>query len=67
MRIYDDDLAEFEDLDEQRRRVNDEFALLVQRMREGSVRRIERLRIEAQQLKVKHEGIIQKMIDLTMP
>ena len=67
MRIYDEDRAEFEDLDEQRRRVNEDFALLVQRMREGSVRRVERLRIEAQQLQVKHEGIMRKMLDLTLP
>ncbi len=67
MRIHDEDKAEFEDLDEQRRRVNDDFALLVQRMREGSVVRIERLRIEAQQLRVRHEGIMRKMLDLTLP
>ncbi len=67
MRIHDEDLTEFEDLDEKRRRVNEDFALLVQRMREGSVTRIERLRLEAQQLQVQHEGIMRKMLDLTLP
>ncbi len=67
MRIHDEDRTEFEDLDEQRRRVNEDFALLVQRMREGSVLRIERLRIEARQLQVRHEGIMRKMLDLTLP
>ncbi len=67
MRIHEDDRAEFEELDEQRRRVNDDFALLVQRMREGSVVIIERLRIEGRQLQVRHEGIMQRMLELAVP
>jgi hypothetical protein len=37
---------------------------MVQQMRSGSIRNGERLRIEVQQLHVKHQGILREMIDL---
>jgi hypothetical protein len=64
MRIADDDKDRFEELDDQRRRIDDDFNLMVQRMRSAEVRDDDRLRIEAQQLHVKHQGIIREMIDL---
>jgi hypothetical protein len=54
----------FEDLDSQRRRINEEFDRLVQRIREGSIRDVDRARLEAQQLQVKHEGAMRDMLDL---
>jgi hypothetical protein len=64
MHIPDPWKQEFEELDEQRRRVDDDFNLMVQQMRSGSVRDEDRIRIEAQQLHVKHQGIIRAMIDM---
>ncbi|HEX5140309.1 MAG TPA: hypothetical protein VFX19_05170 [Dehalococcoidia bacterium] len=64
MRIPDDMTSRFEELDEQRRRINDEFNVIVQRMRSGEVRDDERLRIETQHLDVRHQGIIREMIDM---
>jgi hypothetical protein len=64
MRVPDEDMAIFEGLDGQRRRINEDFDLLVQRAREGAIRDADRARLEAQQLQVKHEGIIRDMLDL---
>ncbi len=64
MRIHDDDKQKFETLDDQRRRIDDEFNEIVQQMRSGVVRDDEKLRIEAQHLHVRHQGIIRQMIDL---
>ena len=63
MRIHDDLKERFEELDEQRRRIDDEFNFLVQQMRSGDVRDDDRLRIEVQQLHVKHQGILREMVD----
>jgi hypothetical protein len=64
MRVPDEDMAIFESLDGQRRRINEDFDLLVQRAREGAIRDADRARLEAQQLQVKHDGIIRDMLDL---
>ena len=64
MQIPDYYTARFEELDEQRRRIDDEFNIMVQRMRSGDVRDDERLRMEAQHLHVRHQGIIREMIDM---
>lgn len=64
MRIPDEDMALLEALDAQRRRINEDFDLLVQRVREGSVRDVDRARLEIQQLHVKHEGIMRDILDL---
>ena len=64
MRVPEEDMAIFEGLDGQRRRINEDFDLLVQRAREGAIRDVDRARLEAQQLQVKHEGIIRDMLDL---
>jgi hypothetical protein len=64
VRIHDDDRDKFEALDDQRRRIDDEFNEIVQQMRSGVVRDDEKLRIEAQHLHVHHQGIIRQMIDL---
>ena len=64
MHIPDQWKEEFEALDEQRRRVDDDFNLMVQQMRSGSVRDEDRIRIEVQQLHVKHQGILRAMIDM---
>jgi hypothetical protein len=53
----------FEELDDQRRRVDDDINFIVQQMRSGAVRDDDRLRIEVQQLQVKHQGILREMID----
>jgi hypothetical protein len=64
MEVHPDLKARFEELDDERRRVDDEFNFMVQQMRSGSIRNGERLRIEVQQLHVKHQGILREMIDL---
>jgi len=64
MRIHDDLKDRFEALDDQRRRVDDDFNFVVQQMRSGDIRNSDRLRIEVQQLHVKHQGILREMIDL---
>jgi hypothetical protein len=64
MHIPDDDQARFEQLDDQRRRVYDDFNLLVQRIREGSIGDDERAKLDAQHLQVRHQQIIRSMIDL---
>ena len=64
MRVHEDDRARFEELDDQRRRVEEEFALIVQRMREGAVDDLDRLRLEVQHLQVRHNGIIQELLGL---
>ncbi len=64
LRIHDDDRDKFETLDDQRRRIDDEFNEIVQQIRSGVVRDDEKLRIEAQHLHVRHQGIIRQMIDL---
>ena len=56
-----------EELDEQRRRIDDDFNVIVQQMRSGGVRDDDRLRIEVQQLHVKHQGILREMIDSLVP
>jgi hypothetical protein len=67
MRVHESLRERFEELDDQRRRVDDEFNFLVQQMRSGSVRDDDRLRIEVQQLYVKHQGILREMIDALVP
>jgi hypothetical protein len=64
MEIPGDDLPRFDELDEQRRRVVDEFNLLVINMRGGSVRNQDRAKMEAQHLHMRHNAIIREMIDL---
>ena len=64
MRVRDEYRDEFEKLDDQRRRVYEDFNLLVQQMREGSVRDVDRARLEAQHLQVRHTGLIERMVDL---
>jgi hypothetical protein len=54
----------FEELDEQRRRINDEFNNLVQSIRDGSIRDSDRARNQAQFLNVRHDGLIREMIDM---
>jgi len=67
MRVHESLRERFEELDEQRRRVDEEFNFLVHQMRSGGVRDGDRLRIEVQQLHVKHQGILREMIDLLVP
>ena len=64
MRVSEEDIPLFEDLDVQRRRVNEEFDRLVQRAREGSIRSADGARLEAQQLHTRHEVIIRDLLDL---
>jgi hypothetical protein len=64
MRVPEEDMALFEELDAQRRRVNEDFDLLVQRAREGSIRNVDSARLEAQQFQVRHEGIIRDLLGL---
>ena len=64
MQILDRDKAHFEELDERRRRIDDEFNGLVQQIRDGSIADDDRARNQAQFLHVRHEGIIREMIDL---
>jgi hypothetical protein len=64
MRIPDQDRARFEELDEQRRRINDEFNFMVQNLRAGLVSDPDRVRLEAQHLQVRHDGILREMIDM---
>jgi hypothetical protein len=66
MQIPEDDRDKFEALDEQRRRAYDEFNLLVQQMREGSVRDAERVRREAHHLHIRHQAIIRDMVSLLL-
>ena len=54
----------FEELDEQRRRINDEFNNLVQSIRDGSIRDSDRARNQAQFLQVRHDGLIREMIEM---
>jgi hypothetical protein len=54
----------FEELDEQRRRINDEFNVLVQQIRDGSIRDSSVARNQAQFLHVRHDGLIREMIDM---
>jgi hypothetical protein len=67
MRVHESLKERFEELDEQRRRVDDEFNLIISRMRSGTVGDDDRLRIEVQQLHVKHQGILREMIDSLVP
>lgn len=67
MRVHDSLKERFEELDEQRRRIDDDFNDLVQQMRSGIVRDDDRLRIEVQQLHVRHQGILREMIDSLVP
>ena len=64
MRIADRDKAHFEQLDERRRRIDDDFHVLVQQMRDGSILDLDRTRNEAQYLQVRHTALIQEMIEL---
>jgi hypothetical protein len=67
MRVHDSLKERFEELDEQRRRIDDDFNLIVGQMRSGTIRDEDRLRIEVQQLYVKHQGILREMIDSLVP
>lgn len=64
MIVPERDKARFEELDEGRRRVYEDVNLLVQQMREGSISDVARLRLQAQRLGVRHEGLIEEMIAL---
>ena len=64
MRVPEDDLPRFEQLDEQRRRVMDEFNALVMNMRSGMIGDYDRVRLEVQHLQTRHAGIVREMIDL---
>lgn len=64
MRVHDDLKTRFEELDDQRRRIDDDFNFIIQQMRSGDIRDGDRLRIEVQQLHVKHQGVLREMIDL---
>jgi hypothetical protein len=64
MQIPEYEKARFEELDQQRRRINEELDLLVQRLREGSVTDADRVRLQVQHLLVRHDGILRDMIDL---
>ena len=64
MRLPEDDIPQFEELDEQRRRVMDEFNALVINMRAGMTTNHDRLRVEAQHLHTRHTAILRDMIDL---
>jgi hypothetical protein len=66
MEIPEEDLPRFDELDEQRRRVMDDFNLLVINMRGGTVRNTERAKMEAQHLRMRHDAIIREMIDLLL-
>ena len=67
MRVHENLKERFEELDEQRRRVDDDFNVIVGQMRSGTIRDDDRLRIEVQQLHVKHQGILREMIDSLVP
>ncbi|HEY7465941.1 MAG TPA: hypothetical protein VIB47_04550 [Dehalococcoidia bacterium] len=64
MRLPEDDIPRFEELNEQRRRIMDEFNLLVINMRSGTTADYDRLRLEAQHLHTRHAGVLREMIDL---
>ena len=64
MEIPEDDLPHFDELDERRRRIVDDFNLLVMNLRTGMVRDDERTKMEAQHLHMRHNAIIREMIDL---
>lgn len=64
MIIPEYDRERFEDLDEQRRRIDDEFNVLVQQIRDGSIRDTDRARNQAQFLHVRHEGLIRQMLEM---
>ena len=64
MRLPEDDVPRFEELDEQRRRIMDEFNALVINMRTGAATDYDRLRTEVQHLQTRHAGILRQMIDL---
>ena len=64
MRIPDRDKAKFEELDEKRRRIDEDWNTLVQQMRDGGVSSLENLRIDTQNLHVRHQHLIWDMIDL---
>jgi hypothetical protein len=64
MRVPEDDMARFESLDDDRRRIYEDLNALVQKIREGSVSDDERLTRDAQFLQVRHQQIIRNMIDL---
>ena len=64
MRLPEDDIPRFEELDEQRRRIMDEFNAMVINMRSGLTRDYDRLRTEAQHLQTRHAAILRQMIEL---
>jgi len=64
MRIPEDDKPRLEELDDQRRRIYDDFNMMVQQLREGSVADSDRFRRQAQHLTTRHESIMQNMVDL---
>ena len=64
MIIPDWERDNFEALDEQRRRINDEFNVLVQQIRDGSIRDDDRARNQAQFLGVRHDALIREMIGM---
>ena len=64
MIIPDYDRDRFEELDDQRRRIDDDFNLLVQQIRDGSVRDSDRARNQARFLHSRHESLIREMLDM---
>ena len=66
MRLPEENKARFNELAEARRRVNEELDLLVHNIESSEVND-ERVRLEAQHLQVRHEGIIRDMLLLLVP
>ena len=64
MIIAERDMDRFQELDEQRRRIEEDFNALVQRIRDGSIRDEDIAKTESQHLHVRHENLIREMIDL---
>ena len=62
MRVLDP--SKFEELDERRRRIDVDWNTIVQKMRDGSVDSLDNLRIDTQNLHVRHQHLIWDMIDL---
>jgi hypothetical protein len=62
--IPERDRTKFEELDEKRRRIDEEWNTLIQSMRDGGVSSLENLRIDAQHLHVRHQHLIWDMMDM---
>jgi hypothetical protein len=58
------DPRKFEELDERRRRIDEDWNTIIQQMRDGSIESLENVRIDTQNLHVRHQHLIWDMIDL---